>query len=173
MRSLMLVFLMAISAFGADDSANATLVRVSGGLGAGSFGLVAGGRILAGVGGSPWRYGVQAMGMSEMRLFVTPNENVSTLCFVVGRELVPTGAFSFTVFGGGGFAASELRGREISSGWLASTYESERYSDPALLVGGDLSTSYRRHFGASLQFGVHASRVTTTYAVLQIDVGSW
>jgi len=170
----MLVFLMAISALGAQDSAKATLLRISGGAGAGSFGLVAEGRILGGVEGSPWRFGVQVMGISELKLFTTPNENVSTLCFLVGKEMVPSGPLSFMLFGGGGFAASELRGKEIpSSGFIVDTYESKRSTDPALVVGVDLGVSFRRFVGASLQLGLHASRVTTTYGALQLDVGSW
>lgn len=173
MRALMMVLLMVVSGFSAEDSAKATMLRISGGAGVGAFGLLAEGRMLGGVEGSPWRFGVQAMGMSEVLLFVTPNENVTTICFVAGREMLPTGAMSITLFGGGGLAMSELRGKMISSEWFHDTYESRRFTDPVLLAGADLSVSYRRIVGTSLQLGLHASRITTPYAAFQIDVGGW
>lgn len=173
MRALMVVLLMVVSGFGAEDSAKGTLLRVSGGEGLGSFGFVVEGRVLGGVEGSPWRYGVQATGMVALELFTTPTENVGSVCFVAGKELVSSGPLSFMLFGGLGLAQTELHGREESSVMFNTTYESVRTTDPVLLVGGDLGVSFRRTIGASIQFGVHVSRVTAAYTALQLDVGSW
>lgn len=173
MRALMLVLLMVVSGFGADDSPKGTLLRVSGGEGLGQFGFVVEGRVLGGVEGSPWRYGVQATGMVAFELFTTPAENVGSICFVAGKELVPSGPLSFMLFGGLGLAQTELHGREESSVMFNTTYELIRTTDPVVLLGGDLGVSYHRHFGASIQFGAHVSRVTAAYAALQLDVGSW
>lgn len=173
MRYVILGFLMMVSVCGAQDSAKGTLLRVSGGEGLGQFGFVVEGRVLGGVEGSPWRYGAQLMGMMALNLFSTPSETVSSLCFLVGKEFVPTGPMSFTLFGGAGFAESELYGDKVSSGYFNTTYDMEKSTDPALLLGGDLSVSIKRHLGVSLQFGILASAIATTYTVLQVDVGSW
>lgn len=43
----------------------------------------------------------------------------------------------------------------------------------ALLAGVDLGVSFRRHLGLSLQLGVEASRISSAYGALHLDLGAW
>lgn len=148
-------------------------IRLTAGLGGGSFGLVGVARGLFGAPSSDWRFGGQAMGMSELKLFTSPNEEVRSFHCLVGRELSPTGPFSAMLFAGLGMAASERRGKLLESRMFNDTYETIHSTDPSLLAGMDVGLSYRRHFGLSLQLGAQVSHVTAAYMALQLDAGAW
>ncbi len=160
------------SAFRPDSSPKAA-VRFTAGLGGGTFGFVGVARGLFGQPASDWRFGGQAMGMSELKLFTSPNEEVRSFHCLVGRELSPSGPFSAMLFAGAGMAASRRRGRLLENRMFDDTYESIHSADPSLLVGMDVGLSYRRHLGLSLQVGAQVSRVTAAYMTLQLDAGAW
>jgi hypothetical protein len=157
-------------------------IRLTYGLGGGSFGLAGAGRLLVVPPGTPWRVGVQGTAMSELALFISPNENMGALHVVAARELVSTGPASVLLFGGLGGASWERRGQRLGpdpddpdsdSFGFTDEYESIKGRGPSVLAGIDLGLSFRRIVGASLQLGAEAGGANSVYLLLQADVGSW
>jgi len=162
------------SAVGTTGAAGDGGLRVTAGLGAGSFGLVGAGRLLIVPPSTPWRFGVQGTAMTDLELFVTPNENFGALHVVAARELVPSGSTSALVFAGVGGAAMERRGRQLpSKGLLETRYESIHENLPSALVGVDLGLSFRRKIGISYHVGAEVGASNSFYWLLQFDIGSW
>lgn len=154
-------------------------LRLTAGLGAGSFGLAVAGRLLVVPPSTPWRFGAQGTGMGEVRLFVTPNENLGALHLIAARELVPSGPTSAQVVVGLGGASVERRGKLLKSDDSESAmfgvdeYESIVETTPSVLVGVDFGISFRRKIGISTQLGAELGGSNSAYWLLQADVGSW
>ena len=129
--------------------------------------------LLVGSTGSPFRFGVQALSLTDIALFVTPNVELNAIHCVVGYELSRTGVFSAIVFGGAGMANWVQRGKLLSSSDWNETYEKQTGYGPSLLVGMNAGVSIYRHFGISLTGGVMANNGTTAFTNLQLDAGTW
>jgi hypothetical protein len=156
------------------------VLRMTAGIGAGSFGIVGAGRVLVAPTNTAWRFGLQGTAMAEIALFISPNENLGALHMIAARELVASGSGSAMLFAGLGFASLERRGQllaskdsESESLFCCTEYESIEENRPSVLLGGDIGASFRRMVGISLQVGAEVGASNSIYWMLQADVGSW
>jgi hypothetical protein len=129
--------------------------------------------LLLGSTGSPIRFGVQAIALTDIAIFVSPNAELNAVHGVVGYELSRTGVFSAIAFGGAGMADWVQRGKLISSMDWNQTYERETGYGPSLLVGINAGVSIYRHFGISMTSGLMVNRGPVAFANLQLDAGNW
>lgn len=119
--------------------------------------------------------------MSELALFINPNEEVGALHVVAARELVVSRSSSALLFAGLGFASLERRGQLLESegseavGFFADAaeYESIQEDLPSVLMGVDAGVSFRRKVGISIQVGAELGASNSIYWMVQADLGSW
>ncbi len=133
------------------------------------------GRILVGSDASPWRFGGEAIGLSEFS-FDQPSRGLSATNACLGYEFSPTGPVSVMLIGGLGWAKWTDHGALIPDEGmfhLGNTYESVKGSGPALLVETSAGSSFGRVLGISINGGVLLSHHPTAFADLMLDVGNW
>lgn len=148
-------------------------VRISGGLGMGTFGTVAEGRILMGPKGTNLRFGAQFTQMEEIAILVSPSQDLSIWSVVVGWEFSDEPWLSVMPFAQTGVARGYLARDTKNRGGEFEVREMERAYNPVLMSGIDVGVSLDRSAGISMQVGGLFSRIRSGYAALQLDVGVW